>query len=96
MRQQINSRYQSSTGVVKLTVFTVDAFVTGFAMTLVTVLIILAVEFEIFALSKWATFIVSIAWQDFCLNIFLKFRSSKIFEDFEVPAGSNEDIEETM
>ena len=43
-----------------------DTFVTGIAMTLVTVLIILTIEFEIFAFSKWTTFIVSIAWQDFC------------------------------
>ena len=66
MRQQKHFRYWSSTGVVKLTVLTVYAFVTGLAMTLVTVLVILTIEFEIFALSKWATFIVSIAWQDFC------------------------------
>lgn len=59
-------QYQSSTGVVKLTVFTVDTFVTGLAMTLVTVLIILTIEFEIFAFSEWSAFIVSIAWQDFC------------------------------
>ena len=66
MRQQKHFRYWSSTGVVKLTVFTVYAFVTGLAMTLVTVLVILTVELEIFAFAKWVAFIVSIAWQDFC------------------------------